>query len=65
MLKTGTIIALIADFLRALLIEALSDRVRGLRLPHRLDGMGDVRRHVQRRTRRRLFNRLSTTRKRR
>ena len=60
MFKLETLIALIADFIRTLLIEVVSNRVRGLRPPRRLLGMKDVRRHVQRATRRRLFHRIFT-----
>jgi hypothetical protein len=59
MFKLETLIALIVDFIRTLLIEAASDRVRGLRPRRRLRGMKDVRRHVHRATRRRLLHRLS------
>jgi hypothetical protein len=60
MFKLETIVALLAELLRSLLVEAVSGRVREMRFPHRLHGMKDVRRHVHWRTRRKLFNRLST-----
>lgn len=60
MSRIETFIAIVADLIRTLLIEVVSDRVRGLRIPRRLRGMKDVRRHLHRKTRRRLFNRLST-----
>jgi hypothetical protein len=44
---------------RTVLIERLSERVRRVRI-RRLKGMVEVRRHVHRTNRRRLFNRLST-----
>ena len=60
MFKLETLLALCIDFVRTLFTEAVSDRVRNLRLPRRLRGMEDVRRHLHRSTRRRLLNRLST-----
>jgi hypothetical protein len=60
MLKLETLMVLIADFIRTLLIEVVSDRVRGLRLTRQLRGMKDVRRHIHRTTRHRLLNRIST-----
>ena len=59
MLKLETLIALIVDFIRTLLIEAVSSRVRSLRPRRRLRGMKDVRRHLHCATRRRLLHRLS------
>ena len=53
-------ITFIADFVRTLLTEVVSDRVRGLRLRPRLRGMKQVRGHVHRTTRRRLLDRIST-----
>ena len=60
MLKLETLMALIIDFIRALLVEVVSDRVRSIRPPRRLRGMKDVRRYFQCTTRRRLLNRIST-----
>ncbi len=55
-----TLMALIIDFIRTLLIEAVSDRVRGLHPAPRLRGMKEVRHYVHRITRSRLLNRIST-----
>ena len=60
MFKLEVFFTFIADLVRTLLIEVLSDRVRGLRLPNRLRGMKDVRRHIHCSNRRRLLNRIST-----
>ena len=60
MFKLETLISLIVDFIRTLLIEEVSDRVRSFRPRRRLRGMKDVHRHVHHETRQRLFNRLST-----
>ena len=51
---------LIAEFVRTLLIEEVSDRVRSFRPRRRLRGMKGVHRHLHHETRRRLFNHLST-----
>ena len=50
----------VSDLIRTLLIEVVSDRVRGLRKPKRMQGMKEVRRHVHRCNRRRLLNQIST-----
>lgn len=55
-----TLIELIANVVRTLLIEELVERVRKLRPEGQVRGMSAVRRHVQRVNRRRLLNRLST-----
>jgi len=60
------IIGFMAELIRTLLVDGLSERVRsGLRrlIPRRQPhGMAGVRRHLHQRTRRRVFNRLSTLR---
>ena len=53
------IVELIIETGRTLLVEELSERIRRVRI-RRLKGMTAVRRHIQRATRRRLLNRLST-----
>ena len=60
MFKIEPFISIVAEFLRTLLIDGASERVRGAKFPRRLRGMKDVRRHLHRRTRKRLLNRLST-----
>jgi len=60
MFKLETFIAALFEFLRTLLIEVLSDRVRTLHRRGPLRGMNEVRRRVHRDTRERLINRVST-----
>jgi hypothetical protein len=52
--------AIIVDFVRSLLIEAASGRVRDFKVPRRARGMNHIRRRIHRKTLRRLLNRLST-----
>jgi len=53
-----------AELMRTLLVdesvERVSSKARSLRLPRRLRGMQQVRRHIHRQCRRRLFDKLST-----
>ena len=55
-----TIIEIVVELIRSFLIDGLVERVRKPRPQPRLRGIGEVRRHVHRTTRNRLFNRLST-----
>jgi hypothetical protein len=55
-----SLIEILVELIRSLLIDGLFDRVRKLRPSPRLRGLGDVRRHVHRANRERLLNRLST-----
>jgi len=59
-----TFLELVGDIIRSLLIDGFSERVGGgvrrIRFGRRLRGMDAVRRHVHRRCRRKLFQRLST-----
>lgn len=62
MWKWESIFALIAELVRTLFVDEISERVRG-RLPRIAGvrgGMPAVRRRIHRRCRSRLFNRLST-----
>ena len=60
MFKLEIFITFIADLVRTLLSEVVSDHIRGVRLRPRLRGMKEVRGHVHRTNRRRLLNRIST-----
>jgi hypothetical protein len=64
MIILDTIVEVIANMLRTLLVEQLSERVlrriQGSSASARLRGMAAVRRHIHRQCRRRLLNRLST-----
>ena len=55
-----SLIEILIELIRSLLIDGLVDRVRKLRPPPRLRGIGAVRGHVHRANRDRLLNRLST-----
>lgn len=57
-------VEMVVEILRALLIEAILERVRNLRFSGSSHGMNAVRRRVQRRVRHQLVNRMSTGRKR-
>ena len=59
MLIVETIIQLIIEIGRTALVEELSERVRRVQI-RRIKGIEQVRRHIHRTTRRRLFDRLST-----
>jgi len=64
MFKLDAVMVFALEFLRALLAEALLERVgswrrKALWLP-RVRGLTAVRRHLHKQCRRRLFNRLST-----
>lgn len=64
MVKLEQLIDLVIELLRALCVEVLSEHVRKLTetfpLRNRPRGMAAIRRHVHRRCRRRLLNRIST-----
>ena len=64
MLNWDNLFELLAALVRAVFVDELSEHVRThagrLVLRPRLRGMRSVRRHIHRRCRRRLFNRLST-----
>ena len=64
MLKLNAVFEFIAELMRTLLADESAERVRtkaqSLRMPRRLRGMKQVRRHIHRQCRRRLFDKLST-----
>jgi hypothetical protein len=64
MFKLNVIFEFMAELMRTLLVSESAERVRtkarSLRMPRRLRGMKQVRRHVHRQCRRRLFDKLST-----
>jgi hypothetical protein len=53
------LIQLLIEVGRTAIVEELSERFRHVHI-RRLKGIGDVKRHIHHRTRRRLLNRLST-----
>jgi hypothetical protein len=65
MFKLNVVVEFMAELLRTLLVgesvERVCSRARKLRVPRRLRGMKQVRRHVHRQCRRRLFDKLSTS----
>lgn len=61
MFKLGIVFEFMAELVRTLLVGESVERARSLRVPHRLRGMKQVRRHVYRQCRRRLFDKLSTS----
>ena len=66
MFKLDNFIELMAELIRILVVDETSELVRKLAgrvgLRRQLRGMSAVRRHIHRRCRRRLFNRISTMR---
>src|ERR1019366_5268399 len=64
MFKLNVIFEFMAELIRTLLVGESAERVRtkarSLRVPRRLRGMKQIRRHVHRQCRRRLFDKLST-----
>ena len=64
MFKLDNLFDLFAELIRVLIVDGLSERVRKLSgrisFRSRVRGMIAIRRHVHRRCRRRLLNRLST-----
>jgi hypothetical protein len=62
--KLNVVFEFMAELMRTLLVGESAERsrsnVRSLRMPRRLRGMKQVRRHVHRQCRRRLLDRLST-----
>lgn len=64
MFKLNAVFEFMAELMRTLLAGESAERVRakarGLRVPRRLRGMKQVRRHIHRQCRRRLFDKLST-----
>jgi hypothetical protein len=64
MFKLDVVLEFMAELARTLLVGECAERVRtkalSLRAPHRLRGMKQVRRHIHRQCRRRLFDKLST-----
>jgi len=65
MLKLNVLFEFIVELLRTLLVDESVERARSkfrrLPVPRRLRGMKQVRRHVHRQCRRRLFDKLSTS----
>jgi hypothetical protein len=65
MFKLNVVIEFMAELMRTLLVDESATRVRskarGLRLTRRPRGMTQIRRHVHRQCRRRLFDKLSTS----
>lgn len=55
-----TLIEIVVELIRSLVIEGLIERARNLLFKPRPRGIADVRRHVHRTTRNQLLNRLST-----
>jgi hypothetical protein len=66
MLKLDSLIELVAELVRVLIVEEISELVRkqagGVRLRRQPRGMPGIHRHIHHTCRRRLLNRLSTTR---
>ena len=64
MFKLNGVFEFVPELLRTLLAGECAERARAkarsLRLPHRLRGMRQVRRHIHRQSRQRLFDKLST-----
>jgi hypothetical protein len=64
MFKLNVVFDFMAELMRTLLVSESAERVRtktrSLHVPRRLRGMKQVRRHVHRQCRRRLFDKLST-----
>jgi hypothetical protein len=64
MFKLNAVFEFMAELMRTLLVDESAERVRtkarSLLAPHRLRGMKQVRRHIHRQCRRRLFDKLST-----
>ena len=64
MFKLNFAFEFMVELVRTLLVGESAERVRtqarSLRVSHRLRGMKQVRRHVHRQCRRRLFDKLST-----
>ena len=65
MFKLGILFKFMTELVRTLLVgecvERARSKARSLPVPRRLRGMKQVRRHVLRQCRRRLFDRLSTS----
>lgn len=61
MFKLNFVIEFMAELLRTLLVGESVEHARSLRVPRRLRGMRQVRSHVHRQCRRRLFDKLSTS----
>jgi len=61
MFKLGVVAEFMAELVRTLLVGESVERTRSVRLPRRLRGMTQVRRHIHRQCRRRLFDKLSTS----
>jgi hypothetical protein len=61
MFKLGIVFEFMAELVRTLLVGESVERARSLRVPRRLHGMTEIRRHVHRQCRRRLFDKLSTS----
>src|SRR5262245_28005522 len=64
MLQLEHIIGVLAELVRAVLVDVLSERVRKLadrvKLRRRMCGMADIRQHLNYRSRARLLHRIST-----
>lgn len=60
MFKLNFVVEFMAEVVRTLLVGESVERASSLRVPRRLRGMKQVRRHVHRQCRRRLFDKLST-----
>lgn len=64
MFKLNAVFEFMVELMRTLLVgesaERVRTRARSLRVPRRLRGMSQVRRHVHRQCRQRLFDKLST-----
>jgi len=60
MFNLSVVAEFMAELLRTLIVGESVERARSLRMPRRLRGMKQVRSHVHRQCRRRLFDKLST-----
>jgi hypothetical protein len=61
MFNLSVVAEFMAELVRTLLVGESVERTRSVRLPRRLRGMTQVRRHIHRQCRRRLFDKLSTS----
>jgi hypothetical protein len=61
MFKLNVVVEFMAELVRTLLVGESVERVRTVRVPRRLHGMTEIRRHIHRQCRRRLFDKLSTS----
>jgi hypothetical protein len=61
MFRLSVLFDFMAELVRTLLVGESVERARSLRVPRRLRGMTEVRRHIHRQCRRRLFDKLSTS----